>query len=599
MKKDFWAEALGEIRDKYIEEAAGGFARKNAPENGRRYRPWMKWAAAACLCLIAGAGLLWRFGVGYEDDLPDKPSGTGVVMSEDGVTIPGREYDLASLGEDATASMIPFVVYKGRTYEGCHRSGGVKWEYEENELPVNEYLGEATGLIDEWTKESGYVDFAGSVKGKLYNLKGYPEDFALALQDSENSWRLMINGGDVTLKKGSELYEDRLSLAGKYSTVGRQEFDDWDQGNGNVKTLSASYDEALERFVDELDEAQFRPCETAVSGMEEGEDGGETTESAKMEGTHIREKHDTVCFLYFHKKDGVEVTLRCLEGGYVIYEGMPDVYVQIPGNVFDEVCSVTKYNSGEGGGILELTEGEQAAALPEEKENGTDEKCSSWGGEVAPGEKIGLSIYKKKDAAYPYLKIGDQEISLKSAEDIWYCNYSLAQIDPIDLDGDGRSEILLRFPDGASACTKGFRVLKQDGNGKWGLLDVPQEVKLGDEADSFVRVKAQQDGKVQVSVPDMKFAETYDWSERVNDGFDVGAYLKKEGGKADVGVGGCYMSYEDNVLIVDYHIYVDTAAHIEGAARLTILYDKEAGGLKCHGISFISFEEVVSAGESE
>ncbi|MCD8142942.1 MAG: hypothetical protein LUD83_06675 [Clostridiales bacterium] len=57
MKAETLLYAIGEVNEDFVADAAV------AP--GRRH-PWMRWAAAAaCLCLVVGGGLLWLYQMGY------------------------------------------------------------------------------------------------------------------------------------------------------------------------------------------------------------------------------------------------------------------------------------------------------------------------------------------------------------------------------------------------------------------------------------------------------------------------------------------------------------------------------------------------------
>ena len=79
------------------------------------------------------------------------------------MTIPPLEVSLSS---ELAADMIGFFIYEGRCY--------VQYNHIDNGTDlIGEYLGTATGLIDEWTPKEGYVDFAGSVRGDFYSVKGY------------------------------------------------------------------------------------------------------------------------------------------------------------------------------------------------------------------------------------------------------------------------------------------------------------------------------------------------------------------------------------------------------------------------------------------
>ena len=71
-----------------------------------------------------------------------------------------------SLSANENAAMLAFFIYQGRCY--------VQYEWiDHGDALVGEYLGTATGLIDEWTPQEGYVDLAGSVQGDFYAVNGY------------------------------------------------------------------------------------------------------------------------------------------------------------------------------------------------------------------------------------------------------------------------------------------------------------------------------------------------------------------------------------------------------------------------------------------
>ena len=63
---------------------------------------------------------------------------------------------------------------------------------------VGEYLGTATGLIDEWTPRDGYVELAGSVEGDFYSVKGYEPSFLLCMQKEGTVSLYVREGGTVS-----------------------------------------------------------------------------------------------------------------------------------------------------------------------------------------------------------------------------------------------------------------------------------------------------------------------------------------------------------------------------------------------------------------
>lgn len=206
-------------RDLYkaIGGADGDILERSEAAGARRRRSvWLKWGAmAACLCLVMVGGVVWRYtssrgeapGTVGSDKTPgligsektDTPD--TAAASEDGVTIPPMK---VSLSADVTADMHAFFIYQGRCY--------VQYEFLEDNDMVGEYLGTSVGLIDEWTPEEGYVELAGSISTDFYAVKGYDPSFMLCSKELDGVSTYICNNG-ITLKYGSELYEDRLHLS--------------------------------------------------------------------------------------------------------------------------------------------------------------------------------------------------------------------------------------------------------------------------------------------------------------------------------------------------------------------------------------------------
>ena len=192
-------------------------------------------AAAACLCfVIIGAAALSPFGL--------------------------RDGDSKNENDGISSKMIGFFIYEGRCYVQYREI------YEDVDL-IDKHLGTVTGLIDEWTPEDEYVDFAGSAQGDFYSVKGYDPSFMLCMREPDGAINLFICNNGITLKYGSELFEDRLHLAGNYSKVVFESYDSWNYGKEELFRLEGK-DETVSRFVECLDEAEFIP-ENSVSFYDE------------------------------------------------------------------------------------------------------------------------------------------------------------------------------------------------------------------------------------------------------------------------------------------------------------------------------------------
>nr|WP_300656727.1 sigma-70 family RNA polymerase sigma factor [uncultured Acetatifactor sp.] len=177
---------------------------------------------------------------------------SGITVSEEGVTIPPMEVILGRSNDELC--MLAFFIYQGHCY--------VEYERLENDSSkiVGEYLGTATGLIDEWTPRDGYVELAGSVEGDFYSVKGYEPSFLLCMQ-KEGTVSLYVREGGITLKTGADLYNKWLHLSEDYREVRYETRASWYYGSGEVRQLDAPRAQEVLDFIQALDEAEFLPVE--------------------------------------------------------------------------------------------------------------------------------------------------------------------------------------------------------------------------------------------------------------------------------------------------------------------------------------------------
>lgn len=276
---------------------------------------WVKWGAlAACLCLVIG-GIVWG-----TKTLSHKEEPSGYVVSEKGISIPALEVSLAK-ETAAMSDMIGFFIYEGRCY--------VYYEnFSEAEDVVGEYLGTVTGMIDEWTPEEGYVDFAGSIRGDFYSVKGYDPKFMLCTKEANGIVTMYICNNGITLKYGKELYEDRLHLSGNITGVQYESRDSWFYSKEEVYELDKE-EAYIREFIEKLDAEEFLLCQ----------------DIAEQEGLqHMVDSE--VYHLYFYKKDGTKIHLRLHENGYVRFQGFWDVCVKIPEECYDKLIDAFMQNGG-------------------------------------------------------------------------------------------------------------------------------------------------------------------------------------------------------------------------------------------------------------
>lgn len=293
--------AINEV-DEDILERSETAANRCKKKNNR-----LKWSVvAACLCLaITGTVFLRQSTMSHNE-------GSGLTVSENGVSIPQLK---VSLSDGESACMIGFFIYQGRCYVQYD------WFCYDTDI-IGEHLGTATGMINEWTPTDGYVDFAGSVSGNFYAVKGYDPSFILCMKDTAGAVSTYMCNNGITLKYGSELYEDRLHLSGRFESVQYESRASWYYSRDERYQLNSVNDIILD-FIKGMDSAQFVPYDSVPLGKGQ-------TNIADTELYH----------LYFRMEDGTTIHLRLHKNGYVRFQGLLDLCVQVPAESYSALLEL-------------------------------------------------------------------------------------------------------------------------------------------------------------------------------------------------------------------------------------------------------------------
>lgn len=298
-KREKLYDSLTNVREDFVEEAQAAPSAK---------RPaWVRWCAlAACLCLLVVGTVVWKPWSPGENKPASPP--TSAAQTAKGITIPKAEVTL-SQPEGVEMDMLAFFIYQGRCYLQYDR-------LDHGSDLVGEKVGTATGLIDEWTPAEGYVELAGSVSGDFYTVRGFDPAFMLCMKEEGNAVQLFVCNNGITLYQGSELFEDRLGLSDGLKAVTYEDEDSWYDGKEDIHTLNDL--DAIKTLIAAMDEAKFQLSDQA--DLYEEQDGGLSKE---------------LYHVYCKLDNGVTVTLRLFQGGYVTFTGLPDACVQVPEATFD------------------------------------------------------------------------------------------------------------------------------------------------------------------------------------------------------------------------------------------------------------------------
>ena len=300
MNENRLSDCLGSIDPRFIDEAAD-CKKKN------RGRGVLYLAAALAACALLFFATYHPYGV--SDTLPGVSVSPSAPVPVSGVYVPAIELPEPDSG--FTVDMIACVVYDGAVYTQG------EWLGDASAL-VGEYLGCATGGIDEWSDESEYsVEFAGTMSGELYAVKGYDPDFRICCLNDDGSAMLLERLNGITLDTGADLFETRLHLPERLESLTYLTHEDWNNGTKYYYTPELS-EETVSDFLAELCAGQF------VYLWETDRD----IYDRAVQG-----------HLFFSMSDGTTVELRLIEGGYVGYQGLGWYFVKMPGEVFDAVLA--------------------------------------------------------------------------------------------------------------------------------------------------------------------------------------------------------------------------------------------------------------------
>ena len=276
---------------------------------------WVKWGVmAACLCLVFVGTMIWRqSALTYNND-PNEDM--GLIVSEDGVTIPKMNV-LLSPKDKAAADMVGFFIYQGRCY--------VQYEWIYNDVNfIGERLGTATGFIDEWTPADGYVDFAGSVDGDFYAVEGISPEFMLCMRFDNGAVCTYINDNGITLKTGTDLFEDRLHVSETYTSLTYQTHGAWQSSDDEYFILKESYGKELLTFLEALDQALFLPRQDAPYNFDQ-----------------------VLYHINLTLENGMNVKLRLFPDGYVYFDGIRSVLLKMESEAFERFVALL--DAGEAG----------------------------------------------------------------------------------------------------------------------------------------------------------------------------------------------------------------------------------------------------------
>ena len=321
---DILLDSIGDAGEKFVPELSG----KKKKISISRSVSFSGVCAAAIVCAVI-LPIIKHSGthINKSASIAANQEDNAVNNSDDGLHIPAIK--LPEPSESANMDMIGLVVYQGRIYTQSEFYDG---DEARKILPLlGEHLGTAKGNLDEWSSQDDYAsEFASSVAGEVYSVNGYDTDFRICTyaetedeNHNKNDWVLFLDClNDITLKNGSELFEDRFHVRERTDTIQFQTHSDWDKGLNNIQTADIEPD-IWNEFVDQVDNGEF------IYTWEPGLKGNNTIYDTPNQA-HI----------VLSMNDGTVVRLRLIDGGYVGYDAMAWYFVKIPEDIFKTVYDI-------------------------------------------------------------------------------------------------------------------------------------------------------------------------------------------------------------------------------------------------------------------
>lgn len=355
-------DALNLLEDDLIEEVGklrGGVVEEKICASAVKPKVWRKWVALAASVAVLIIGFWsWENYLAPQDDIlegetaeksnvsqetitsendkedynnlvqgSDQHDGISSVKQEEClteavVTIPKLEVNLSSQTDGIEEDMLAFFIYEDRIY--------VENEYYQNPDFVGAYVGTSTGLIDEWTKEDGYVSNAGSVAGDFYEVEGIDPDFMLCMKYENGAVTTFVNNNGITLRKGSDLLEEYLHLKNNYESVAFRTNDERNNSTKDPQVLSQDYKDAFDWFINAFDEGTF--LYLADTDLE-------------TSGKNSIYTNDDTYHLYFQMNNGLQLQFWIYEDGYVSFHGLNSVCVKIDEDVYKDLIQILQKES--------------------------------------------------------------------------------------------------------------------------------------------------------------------------------------------------------------------------------------------------------------
>ena len=216
--------------------------------------------------------------------------------------------DAADMDKKATIKQVPLFVYEGRNYREYHMG------YSKGDMGLlrDKHIGTVSLSDDIGSGEFGELE--GNTMGELYTVKDMSEDKMLMLGDT-----LFIS--DLDPSTGNDILNGLFNMSDNLYEITYMDFEDWNNGGG-TNWVYDDRDGNVQDLLEEIEKAKFVPIE----------------EVQEKEGSYmIGEKE--ICFMYPELKNGLIINMRLMDGGYGVFDNLPNMILKVDSDTFNRVIN--------------------------------------------------------------------------------------------------------------------------------------------------------------------------------------------------------------------------------------------------------------------
>ncbi len=245
-----------------------------------------------------------------DDDVYISDPGETVPETEDAVneSIASDSLDETDMGKKATIKQVPMFVFEGRNYREYHMG------YSKGDMGLlkDKHIGTVSLSDDIGSGEFGELE--GSTMGELYTVKDMSADKILMLGDT-----LFIS--DLDPSTGNDILNGLFNMSDNLYEITYMDFEEWNNGGG-TNWVYDDRDGNVHDLLEEIEKARFVPIE----------------EVQEKEGSYmIGEKE--ICFMYPELKNGLIINMRLMDGGYVVFDNLPNMILKVDSDTFNRVIN--------------------------------------------------------------------------------------------------------------------------------------------------------------------------------------------------------------------------------------------------------------------